>query len=157
LQESEMAACLAAGGCLPHPNARLQAEGQRLRDQGELAKVRHEVLLDAGQTYFDLLTARRGEAVAREIEQLERRLLKYAEDGAKTQAAARALVAGLKATLENRQVTLSKLRHQGNAASAKLAYLLGLPPGAAPVPADAALTPIELVDSTLPTEALVAQ
>jgi outer membrane protein TolC len=48
------------------------------------------------------------------------------------------------------------LRQQGNAASAKLVYLLGLPPGTCLVPAELLIVPIELVDSSPPACDLVA-
>ena len=50
-----------------------------------------------------------------------------------------------------------QLRQQGNAASAKLVYLLGLPPGTCLVPVGSVFAPVELVDVTPPACDLVAQ
>src|SRR5205823_1499231 len=49
----------------------------------------------------------------------------------------------------------ARLREQGDAAAMKLAYLLGLPYDAQLVPTDRTFAPIDLVDATPPTEALV--
>jgi outer membrane protein TolC len=135
----------------------VDAERKVWQSKAELTQVDNEVLLDAANTYIDLLTARRGEAVARELENYERKLLKRAEELARDERGARVLVEGLQGVLSNRQQRIAKLRQQGNAASAKLAYLLGLPPDVCLVPVDAALVPIDLVDASQPCEVLVAK
>ncbi|MFO0877110.1 MAG: TolC family protein [Gemmataceae bacterium] len=127
------------------------------QQKAELSQVNNEVLLDAGLTYVDLLTARRGESIAVELERHERKLLDRAEKLAKSERGAAGLVESIKATLSNRNQLASRLRQQGNAASAKLVYLLGLPPGTCLLPMDLVLAPIELVDVTPSTCDLIAQ
>lgn len=118
------------------------------QQKAELTQVNNETLLEAAVTYIDLLTARRGEAVALDLEKFEQKLLERVEKLAKDEPAARAVVEGVKAALSNRQQLVSGLRQKGNAASAKLVYLLGLPPGTCLVPVDPLLSPVELVDTS---------
>src|SRR5438445_347145 len=56
-----------------------------------------------------------------------------------------------------RRQAIARLHQQGNAAAAKLAYLLGLGSCVQLVPVEAALTPIDLVNPKPPTANLVAQ
>ena len=55
---------------------RIDAERKRWQQQGELSKVNDEQLLEAANTYIDLLTAQRGEAVSKELEKYQRDALK---------------------------------------------------------------------------------
>ncbi len=127
------------------------------QDRGEKTRIDNEVLLEAASTYVDFLTARRGQALAEEIEKSERKLLERAEKMAKSEAAAAAFLESMKASMAGRQQTIAKLRQQGNAAMAKLVQLLGLPPHTVLVPQDLAVVPFELVDVTPSTEELVAR
>lgn len=136
---------------------RVNGERQVWQRKAELSQVNNEVLLDAANTYIDLLTAHRGETVAREVERDERKLLERAERLARDEAAARPLVEALKAALAGREATIARLSQLGKAASAKLVYLLGLPPETNLIPSDAVLAPIDLVDVTPPAEELVAR
>jgi len=63
--------------------ARIQAERNRLQQQGELSKVTNETLLEAANTYIDLLTARRARRSRNELEAFKKDLLKRAEAGVK--------------------------------------------------------------------------
>jgi outer membrane protein TolC len=135
--------------------SRVDAERKRWQQQGELSRVNYETLLDAANTYIDLLSARRGEAVAQELDKYQRDVLKRAEGSAAS--GGKVLVESVQAELSGSAQAKAKLRQQGNAASAKLAYLLGLDPECPLVPVDETLTPIDLVDATPPTPALVAQ
>jgi outer membrane protein TolC len=138
---------------------RVNAERNEWQSRGEISKVTSEVLLEASNAYIDLLTARRGEAVARQLENFQREMLKRAEkivEDDKT-AGARAQLASVQAELMDRQRLLARLHQQGNAAAAKLCYLLGLPPDVLLVPVDQALTPLELIDPTPPVHVLVSQ
>jgi outer membrane protein TolC len=135
----------------------VDAQRQKWQNKAELTKVNTEVLQDAATTYIDLLTARRGEAVAAELEKLERSLLQHAEKVAREQKGATIQVESVRTALSSAEHTAARLREQGNAAAAKLAYLLGLPPDANLIPVDALLAPIELVDASPPTEDLVAR
>ena len=136
---------------------RIKAKAQYWQRRAELARTTNETLLDAGNTYFDLLTARRGEAVARELEKYQLDLLSRAEKLAKDERSAVSLVESIRAELAGRTQVLAKLRQQGDAAAAKLVYLLELPAGSQVVPVDATLNTVELVDATQPVQALVAR
>jgi outer membrane protein TolC len=125
--------------------------------KGESSQVTYEVLLEAATTYVDLLTARRGEAVGHELAGYERKLLEEAERNAKVNESARSQVEAMRAILAAREYALAELREKGNAASAKLVYLLGLPPCTWLVPVEAAFVPLDLVDATPPCCDLAAQ
>src|SRR5262249_53426220 len=84
------------------------------------------------------------------LEKLDRRTLEKAEKLAKDDTGAEMLAESLRASLRNRDATRAKLRQQAAAASAKLVYLLGLPPEACLVPVDHGLVPVELLDSAPP-------
>jgi len=136
---------------------RVNTERQVWQQKAELSQVNTEVLLEAATTYIDLLTARRGEAVARELLRDERKLLDRAERLAKEEAAVKPLAEGVRSSLAGRQAAIAKLAQQAKAASAKLVYLLGLPPETNLVPSDLVLAPIDLVDVTPPASELVAR
>ena len=125
------------------------------QNKAELSQVNNEVLLNAATTYIDLLTARRGESLTRELERYERKLLERAQKLTREDAAADALVESLRSALRQRDYQAAQLHQQGDAASAKLVYLLGLPPCTILVPVDAVFVPIELVDSSPPPCQLV--
>ncbi len=134
---------------------RIDAERKRWQQQGELSRVNNEQLLQAAEAYIDLLTARRGASVAQILEKNQRELLQRAKDLAKE--GGKVLEEGVAAELAGTEQAEAKLRQQGDAASAKLAYLLGLDPESPLVPVDEALAPIDVVDATPPASALVAQ
>ncbi|HZU37034.1 MAG TPA: TolC family protein, partial [Gemmataceae bacterium] len=137
---------------------RVNAERKLWQQRGELRKVTNETLLEAATTYIDLLTARRSAALVRELEPLQDDLLRRAEKQlTPTDQRARVLVESIQAEISGRKQALARLRQQGDAAAAKLAYLLGLPPDARLVPTESTLTPLELVDVSRPVEELVAR
>jgi outer membrane protein TolC len=133
----------------------LDAERKIWQQKAELSQVNSEVLLEAATTYVDLLTARRAEELFRQLERYERKVLGRAEIIAKTESAADALIAGLRSSLSAREYQAAQMRQQGDAASAKLVYLLGLPPLTRLVPVDPVLVPVELLDTTPAKEVLV--
>jgi outer membrane protein TolC len=133
----------------------LDAERMAWQRKAELSQVNSEVLLEAATTYVDLLTARRAEELFRQLERYERKVLGRAEILAKTESAADMLVSGLRSSLSNREYQAAQMHQQGDAASAKLVYLLGLPPLTRLVPVDPVLVPVELLDANAPTEILV--
>jgi outer membrane protein TolC len=135
----------------------VNAQRQVWQRKAEVARITNENLLEAANTYIDLLAARRGEAVARELDGLERKLLDRAERLAREEVAAEALVEAIRASRKHRETLIARLRQQGNSASAKLVYLLGLPPCTLLVPVDAALAPFELADASPPCCELVSQ
>jgi outer membrane protein TolC len=137
---------------------RVNAERKLWQQKGELTKVTNETLLEAATTYIDLLTARRGEAILEELEQLENDLLKRVEKLiTPTDKSATVLLEGVRAEIAGSKQARAKLHQQGDAASAKLAYLLGVGPDDRLVPMEATLTPIDLVDATPPVGELVAR
>jgi outer membrane protein TolC len=125
--------------------------------RAELAKTTNEVLLDVGNTYFDLLTARRGVAIGHELQKYQESLLHRAEDLAKTDRSATVLVESLRAEMEARHAAESRLRQQEEGAAAKLAYLLNRPPESSIVPPETTLEPVDLIDASPPAEALIAR
>src|SRR5262249_11280022 len=74
-----------------------------------------------------------------------------------TDQRARVLVESIQAEIAGRKQALTRLRQQGDAAGAKLAYLLGLPPDASLVPTESTPVPLELVDVSPPVESLVTR
>jgi outer membrane protein TolC len=125
------------------------------QQKGEVRKVTSETLVDAATTYIDLLAARTAEAIVRE----ENAKLTELINQAKTAAAEplfQADVARLEAELEGQLQLLAKLRSQGTAASAKLAYLLQIDPACEIIPVDKQLVPFELIDTNVPPGELVA-
>jgi outer membrane protein TolC len=136
---------------------RVSAERKVWQEQGELARVTSEVLLEAAGAYVDLLTARTGEADLKRIQAYENDALKWVEALLKQEKSAQMMAESAHAQVEGRKLAISQIHAQGDAAAAKLAYLLGLPPEIELVPAESALLPIKLVDADQPTEALVSQ
>jgi outer membrane protein TolC len=136
---------------------RASAEARYWQARAELASTTTEQLQDAANTYIDLLTARRGVDLARELEGYEKELLRRAENLVKSnETGANVLVESSQAALASRRQAIAKLRQQADAAAEKLAYLLNLH-DARPVPPNREWVPIDLVDATLPVEALVEQ
>src|SRR5262249_54874302 len=83
--------------------------------------------------------------------------LKYAESLFRADRSTEGQLEAIRAQAAGRQQALTQLRQQGDAAAAKLANVLGLPPDVQLVPIDTALRPVALADAGQPTEALVAQ
>lgn len=135
---------------------KVSAQRRVWQQKGELTRISTETVLEAANTYIDLLTARTGEAIAREMEADLKRLLEHTEKLAKTEPAATVEVSRIKAELWGRQQIVLKAGEQARAASAKLAYLLGVDPCTEMVPVDQQIVPIELVDATPPTCELVS-
>jgi outer membrane protein TolC len=134
---------------------RYAAEAKTWQRRVELARTTQETLLDAGNTYLDLLTARRGEAIGLQLQKYQENLLRRAEDIAKTDRSAGVLVEGLRSEMAGRRASVLKFRQQTEAAATKLAYLLDLPPTSPVVPVDVTLEPIDLVDISAPSSVLV--
>jgi len=147
-------ACLA--DCLL-PTRRLKLDSNVWEQRAELSRVTSETLQDAGNTYVDLVTARRGEAIARELEVYQLAVLERAEKMKKIDVKANVLVESVQTEVTGRRQALARLHQQGDAAAAKLAYLLGLPCDTVPVPVDQVPGPLDLVDLSVPVAALIAQ
>lgn len=136
---------------------KVNAQRKVWQEKGELAKVTNETMLEAANAYIDLLSARNGEAIAREMEIDLKELLKRAESLASQEKAAEIEVDRIKSELAGQQQAATKLRMQAEAASAKLAYLLGVDPCTEMIPVDAKLMPLELVDASPACCTLVQQ
>jgi outer membrane protein TolC len=134
---------------------KIDAERKVWQQKAELSQVDNEVLLEAATTYVDLLTARRAEALSHEIQRYEQKILERTERLAKVEASYDAVVYGLKSAIASREHQAAQLRQQGDAASAKLVYLLGLPPLTCLVPVDPVLVPVQLIDVSMPPKIMV--
>ena len=135
--------------------ARVAAHRDLWKQKGEFTRVTNETLLDAASTYIDFLTARTGEAIARDLEQAQKEILKETEDLAKEETGLCFLVEGLRSAAAAHKQRVTELHRQGNAAAAKLSYLLGLGDGLELQPVDGKLLPFDLVDPTPPSSDLV--
>jgi outer membrane protein TolC len=133
------------------------AERKTWQQKGELSKVTYDTLQDAAHTYIDLLAARTGEAVARELQDKLQQLVERAQKMAGIEPGSQVEVERVQTELSANRVNLARLREQASAASAKLVYLLGLDPCTTLVPIDHRLTPIELNDLSVPVCDLVAR
>jgi outer membrane protein TolC len=138
---------------------KLDAARKTLQQKGELRRVTTENLLDAANTYVDLLGALSGIAIAqeldRDLEQLLTRARKLAEvqkgQGLDVQ------IVQLEAERTTQAQTVVRLRQQAGAAAAKLAYLLGIDPAACLQPVDGELVPLNLIPADAPCGELVEQ
>jgi len=133
----------------------VSAEREVWQKRGDLTRTTHEQLLDSASAYIDLMTARTAEGFARDIYQKLEALYKDARNLADTEPPVAPLADSLNAALLGHEQAILKFKQQGDAASAKLAYLLGLDACTALVPVDDHLLTIDLVDASLPTDALV--
>jgi outer membrane protein TolC len=137
--------------------AKVNAERQLWQNKGELSRITNEMLLDAAGTYIDLLTARTAETIAHDLEKSQQELLQEVDDLAKEETGLKFLVEGLRSAQAAQKQRTLELHRQGNAAGAKLVYLLGLGPCTEVQPLDGKLLPLDLVDASPPCCDLVAQ
>lgn len=136
---------------------RVSAQRRVWQERGQLSKVTSEILLEATEAYIDLLAARTGEAIVAEQEKDLQDLLRGSERLAAVETGAQVEVARIRAEINGRLQLGRRLQAQAQAASAKLAYLLGLDPQTTLIPVDGQLLPLELVDATQPVEQLIAR
>lgn len=127
------------------------------QQKGELTKINYETLLDASGTYIDLLAARTGELLIQSSLKNLKELDDRAQKLAKNEPAAKVEVARIQTDMHGRQQILARLRGEVRAASAKLAYLLGVDARTNLVPVDERLSPLDLVDVSQPVDHMVAQ
>lgn len=135
----------------------IQAQRDLWQRKGELTKVSNEVLLEAATTYVDLLTAQQAEITIRQVEAYLLDLLDRARNLKTTRPDAGIMVEALSAEVETRRQAIAKIQQQGDAAAAKLAYLLHLGNHCQLAPVENQLVPIDLIDPTPPAEHLLAQ
>jgi outer membrane protein TolC len=135
--------------------AKLEAARHTWQQKGELKRVTTEVLLDAAGTYLDLLAAHTGLAIARGLQGDLKALQERAQKLANLERGARVEVVRIDGELAGQGQAIHKLEGQARAASAKLAYLLGLDPCTQIVPADDKLVMLSLADADVPCCELV--
>jgi outer membrane protein TolC len=131
------------------------AERDLWQKKGEFKKVTTETLLDASNTYVDLLAARSGEALALEGKKQLEDLLEKAQKAATATPAAGGEVARIKSTLRAREMLIMQMQQDAARASAKLVYLLGIDPCSTIAVVDDHLVPLDLVDPARPVCDLV--
>jgi outer membrane protein TolC len=138
---------------------KVNAERKTWQQRAELSRITSDNLVDAANAYIDLLASYQGAAVIRSTDDEMDQLLKMTKDLAdpKIAPAYQAEVHRIQAEIANRKEMILRLRQQGDAAKAKLAYLLGLSPDCCLVPVDNRLGILHLADATIPTCDLVAQ
>jgi outer membrane protein TolC len=135
---------------------KMSAEAQVWRQKAELSQTEHDILLEAGTTFIDLLMARRGEALSRDLDEYERQVQERAGTLDKQERIPHGVLESVRAARGDREHTTARLRQQTTAATEKLTYLLNLAPRTVVI-LPPAVTPTELVDVTVPIEDLVAQ
>lgn len=136
---------------------KINAERKVWQQKGELRKITSETLLEAANTYIDLLLARSSIATARRMEQYYIVLLNRAKELAKADKAASVLVEALEAEKKGHQHAVTKVEQQANGAAIKLAYLLGFDSTCVElVPVDPGLLPFDLVKVDRPVCDLVS-
>jgi outer membrane protein TolC len=136
---------------------RVDAERQVWQQKGELSKLTNENLLDAAGTYFDFMAARASEGLAQEIEKQLTDLLEQANALAKVDPGMRVEVERVEAELRSHRLVLRRLHEGGDAAAARLVYLLSIDPTSVLVPVEKQLVPIDLIDAHQPVQGLVEQ
>lgn len=161
VRESEAALDAAMSSCLPQALRKdtfkkSVAEATVWRRRAELRKIENEKLQDAANTYFDWLTAQRGEAVARDFIPFEEKLLtrarKLVELGEKP---AQVMIESAETALNGYHQSVLDMHQKSEAASFKLAYLMGMNGG---MPAtNEILEPIDRVNISKPLELWVRQ
>ncbi len=134
---------------------RVDAERKVWQQKGELSKLTSENVLDAANTYLDFLAARASEVLALEVEGQLVALLEQAQTLARLDKGLQVELERVEAELRGHRVVLRKLREGGDAAAARLAYLLGIDPACVLVPIETHLVPLDLVEATQPAEVLV--
>jgi outer membrane protein TolC len=136
---------------------KVSAERALWQREGELSKITHETVLEAAETYIDMLAAHEGEIIALNLQKDLEDLVKRAQDRVMAEPGAAVEVPRIQAQLYAVQQRIVQLRARITQASAKLAYLLGIDPTVTLVPVDERLVPLELVNAAVPVENLVGQ
>ena len=140
-----------------HLYRRVETERRVWQQKGELSKLTSETLLDATSTYIGLLAARSGIAVSVELEVRLKDLLDQSKKLAKLDPGLQIEVSSIEREMMAQNVLTVKLREAHKAATAKLAYLLGLDPCCQFLVVDGKLMPINITDGNQPVQKLVDQ
>jgi outer membrane protein TolC len=136
---------------------KVDAERKTWQQRTELSRITSDNLLEAANAYIDLLASYQGAAVVRDTDKMMNELLRLTTGLAEVEPAYGAEVHRIKAEIANREEMILRLNQQGDAAKAKLAYLLGLSPDCCLVPVDNRLGILHLVNALVPACDLVAQ
>ncbi len=134
---------------------KVKAERDVWQQKGELSRITNETLQQASETYLDLLRARSEEALARAQITRQEDLLKFVRG--LNDRGLRAEEAMIEADLDGYRQLAQRMAQLQHAASARLVYLLGLPPCTELIPVDDHLQPFELIDASAPACDLVAR
>ncbi len=160
VNESQIALDAALQSCMPEMFRKNTfktpvAEATVWRRRAELRKVETDNLTDAANTYFDWLTALRGEEVSRDLLQKEEKLLTRARKLAASERPVQVIVEAIETAVNGQQQYLLRTQQQSGAVAAKLAYLMGMNGGTL-TPTET-LEPISRVDTSVAVEVLVRQ
>lgn len=160
VHESQIALDAALQSCMPEMFRKDTfktpvAEATVWRRRAELRKVETDNLQDAANSYFDWLTALRGEEVARDLLEKENKLLSRARKLAASERPVQVLVEAIETSVNGRQQYILHTQQQIGAVAAKLAYLMGMNDGLL-TPTET-LEPINRVDTSVAVEVLVRQ
>lgn len=160
VNESQIALNAALQSCLPEmfrkdtfktPVAQATVWRRRI----ELRKVETDAVQDAANTYFDWLTTQRGEAVGRDLLKLEEKLLVLVQRLARDEPPVQVVVEATETAVLVERQYIYQTHQLGEAAAAKLSYLMGMNGGALTT-ADT-LQPIDRADTSVSLEVLVRQ
>ncbi len=161
VNEQQAAYDAAVNSCMPEllrkdTFKRAPAEAELWRRRAELQKAQNEALQDAANTYFDWLTAQRGEAISRDLEKNFDKLLKRAQKLVDSgEKPAQVIVEAVQTGLDGLRQSIIHTHQQADAAAAKLNYLMGN--GDGPLVPSQTLGPVDFVDASAPVAALVRQ
>jgi outer membrane protein TolC len=133
---------------------KVKAEREVWQQRGELSLINYDTLSEASSTYIDLLLARSGEELARDMEAKQQDLVNFVQGLGEGY---RAELDTVRADLQGYHQLVLRVRQQEQAAEARLAYLLGLDPCTALVPVDDHLQAFGLIDARAPACELTAR
>ena len=138
---------------------KVEAARKVWQNQGDLSKISYEQMLDASNTYIDLLAAYSALAISQDLEKKIKELYDKAVKAYETTKTADVEIekTRIEADLKTQQSTQLKLQGQIESATAKLAYLLGVDPHTPIVPMDTQMAAFHIVDTAQPAEQLVTQ
>jgi outer membrane protein TolC len=134
---------------------KVKAERDVWQQRGELSRITHETLSEASSTYIDLLLARSGEVLARDLEAKQEDLVNFVKG--LNDPVYRGDLDVLEADLSGYRQLVLRMRQQQQAAAARLAYLLGVDPCTELLPVDDRLQAFSLVDASAPACELAAR
>lgn len=136
---------------------KIDAERRVWQQKGEVSKLTSENLLDAANTYIDLLATRTGEAIGLEMEKKLNDLLNKAQKLTNIDPGVKVEVTRIESELSSQKQLTRKLREGAVAANAKLVYLLSLPGHTELMPSEQQMITLNWVDANQPVQSLVEQ